>query len=109
MRHVSPGFVRPREVLTLRVSIPSSLVADPEQAITRMHEQIAGRIEQIPGVTSVGVSSSITMDGFDSNDPIFVEDFPRPGGRIPPLRRFKYVGAELLPRRWATRSSPDGR
>jgi predicted permease len=31
------------------------------------------------------------MDGYDSNDPIFVEDFPGPGGRIPPLRRFKWV------------------
>jgi putative ABC transport system permease protein len=91
MRHVSPGFVNPGEVLTLRVSIPSSLVPDPE-ATTRMHEQIAGRIAQLPGVTSVGVSSSITMDGSSGNDPIFVEDFPGPGGRIPPLRRFKYVG-----------------
>jgi predicted permease len=91
MRHVSPGFVSPGEVLTLRVSIPSSLVADPE-ATTRMHEQIAGRIGQIPGVTAVGVASSITMDGSGGNDPIFVEDFPGPGGRIPPLRRFKFVG-----------------
>jgi len=90
MRQVSPGFVKPAEVLTLRVSIPSSLVADPE-ATMRMHEQIARRIEQIPGVTAVGVSSSITMDGSNGNDPIFVEDFPGPGGRIPPLRRFKHA------------------
>ena len=95
MRHVSPGFVNPGEVLTLRVSIPSSLVSDPE-ATTRMHQQIAGRIEQLPGVTSVGVSSSITMDGSSGNDPIFVEDFPGPGGRIPPLRRFKYVGGRYV-------------
>jgi putative ABC transport system permease protein len=40
----------------------------------------------------VGLSSSITMDGNDSNDPIFVEDFPGPGGRLPPLRRFKWIG-----------------
>jgi predicted permease len=32
------------------------------------------------------------MDGFDSNDPIFVEEFPDAGGKIPPLRRFKFVG-----------------
>jgi predicted permease len=32
------------------------------------------------------------MDGNDNNDPIFVEDFPGPGGRIPPLRRFKWIG-----------------
>jgi putative ABC transport system permease protein len=95
MRHVRPGFVSPGEVLTLRVSIPSSLVSDPE-ATTRMHEQIAARIEQIPGVKAVGVSSSITMDGSNGNDPIFVEDFPGPGGRIPPLRRFKYLGGHYF-------------
>jgi putative ABC transport system permease protein len=90
MRQVEPGFSNPQEVLTLRVSIPAQLVADPEQ-VAGTHEQILRRIEQLPGVTSVGHSSSITMDGNDSNDPIFVEEFPGPGGRIPPLRRFKWV------------------
>ncbi|MDQ3211726.1 MAG: ABC transporter permease, partial [Acidobacteriota bacterium] len=90
MRRVDPGFTGPAEVLTLRVSIPESLVQDKEQA-ARTHEQIARRIEQIPGVTAVGLSSSITMDGNDSNDPIFVEDFPGAGGQMPPLRRFKWI------------------
>jgi predicted permease len=92
MRQVDPGFTRPEEVLTARISIPESLVADPVET-ARMHEQIAARIAQVPGVTSVGVTSSITMDGNNSNDPIFVEDFPAPEGRIPPLRRYKWVGA----------------
>ena len=63
---------------------------DDEQAI-RTHEQIVRKLEQIPGVRSVGVSNSITMDGFDSNDPIFVEDFPPPADKLPPLRRFKWT------------------
>ncbi|HET7619565.1 MAG TPA: FtsX-like permease family protein, partial [Vicinamibacterales bacterium] len=91
MRHVDPGFTHPESVLTLRVSIPESLIGDPQQT-ARTHQQIAERLSQMPGVTSVGVSSSITMDGYDDNDPIFVEDFPQPGGGIPPLRRFKWVG-----------------
>jgi predicted permease len=90
MRDVNPGFVRPQEVITLRVSIPESIVKDNEQAI-RTHEQIVRKLEQIPGVRSVGVSNSITMDGNDSNDPIFVEDFPPPADKIPPLRRFKWT------------------
>ena len=92
LRQVDPGFTKPEEVLTLRVSIPESLVEDPIQT-ARLHQQIAERIAQVPGVGSVGVSSSITMDGFDSNDPIFVEDQPTPEGRIPPMRRFKWIGA----------------
>lgn len=95
MRRVDPGFTRPEEVLTLRVAIPESLVKDPVQT-ARMHAQIAARIDQIPGVTSVGVSSAITMDGRDSNDPIFVEDFPIPDGRIPTLRRYKWIGANYF-------------
>ena len=90
MRRVDPGFTRPEEVLTLRISIPESLVKDDEQT-ARTHEQIARRLEQIPGVSSVGLSSSITMDGFDSNDPVFVEEFPGPPDRLPPIRRFKWI------------------
>jgi putative ABC transport system permease protein len=91
LRDVEPGFTQPEDVLTLRVSIPETLVADPEQAI-RMHEQIVHRIEQVPGVRSVGTTSSITMDGNDSSDPVFVEDAPVAPGVIPPLRRYKWIG-----------------
>jgi putative ABC transport system permease protein len=91
MRQVDPGFRDPRSVLTLRVSIPPAIAPDQVQT-ARMHEQIAQRIAQVPGVTAVGVTSSITMDGNDSNDPMFVEDFPSAGDRIPALRRYKWIG-----------------
>ena len=91
MRQVDPGFTDPQNVLTLRVSVPPAVADDHVQA-ARMHEQIAQRIAQVPGVTAVGVSTSITMDGNDSNDPMFVEDFPSPEGRIPVLRRYKWIG-----------------
>ena len=91
MRQVQPGFTKPEEVLTIRISIPEMLVKDPAETV-RMHQQISERIAQVPGVRSVGLSSSITMDGNDSNDPIFAEDFPVPEGRIPPMRRYKWIG-----------------
>ena len=90
MRDVPPGFERPEEVLTMRISIPRALIEDPAQ-IARAHEQILRRIEAVPGVQSVGLSSSVTMDESNSMDPIFVEDFPGPDGQIPPLRRFKWI------------------
>jgi predicted permease len=90
MRNVDPGFTHPEEVLTLRIAIPESLVKEPEQSV-RTHAEVVRRLEAIPGVSSVGVSSSITMDGFDSNDPIFIEEFPQPDGGIPPLRRYKWI------------------
>ncbi|HVL66814.1 MAG TPA: ABC transporter permease [Vicinamibacterales bacterium] len=92
MRQVDPGFTRPEEVLTVRVSIPSSVVRDPEQT-ARTQEAIAARIAQVPGVTSVGVTSAVPMDGNDTWDPLFLEDFPVPEGRIPAIRRYKWIGA----------------
>ncbi len=76
IRDVPPGFQNPETVLTMRISIPTAVVADQGQVV-RMYEEIAHRIEAIGGVQSVGVSSGITMDGNSNNDPIWVEDFPR--------------------------------
>ena len=47
----------------------------------------------MPGVSSVGVSSSITMDGNDSWDPIFAEGITPEGGAMPPVRRYKWIGS----------------
>ena len=90
MRNVSPGFTNPRDVLTFRVSIPTAIAAESEQSAS-MHEQILHRLEALPGITAVSLSSSVTMDGNDSNDPIFREDKPAPEGQMPPLRRFKWT------------------
>jgi putative ABC transport system permease protein len=95
MRDVPPGFVRPEEVLTMRISIPDAVIADPQQ-VAATHEQIQRRIQTISGVRSAGLSSSVTMDGRNSSDPIFVEDFPAPEGQLPPLRRFKYVSENFF-------------
>ena len=90
LRRVNPGFVNAHEVLTFRVTVPDALVSDPE-VVARTHEEIARRLGQIPGVKSVGLSSSLTMDGLDSNDAVFVEDHPLPPGRVPAVRRFKWI------------------
>ena len=91
MRNVPPGFIEPDDVLTLRINIPTALVADPAQ-VAQTHEQIQRKLSEIPGVSSVGTTSSITMDGNDSNDPLFAEGVPTPEGKIPPLRRQKWIG-----------------
>jgi predicted permease len=87
---VEPGFIRPETVQTFRVAVPEALAKEPEQSV-RVHQQIVERLLAVPGVERVGLSSSITMDGGNNNDPIFVEDKPSPEGQIPPLRRFKFV------------------
>jgi len=90
MRQVHPGFTRPEEVQTFQLAIPGDITGNGEQ-FARTHEQIAHRLEQVPGVVSVGLSSSITMDGEDNGNPLFVEHVQVPEGALPPLRRFKSV------------------
>jgi len=90
LRRVNPGFLHPEEVLTFRLTVPEALVRDPE-AVTRTYEDIARRISLVPGVRSVGLSSSLTMDGLDSNDGVFLEDFPLAPGQLPGIRRLKWV------------------
>jgi putative ABC transport system permease protein len=88
MRQVHPGFVRPEQVQTFRLAIPENLIADPQET-ARTHESIAERLARVPGVESVGISSSITMDGEDNGNPLQVQDFRVAEGSLPPLRRFK--------------------
>jgi predicted permease len=88
MRQVHPGFARPEQVQTFRLAVPENLIGDPQQ-MARTHESIGERLAQVPGVESVGISSSITMDGEDNGNPLQVEDFPVAKGSLSPLRRFK--------------------
>jgi len=95
LRNVDPGFRDPEEVLLVRLNILPSEVGDPV-AVGRTHQRLHDRLAAVPGVTAVGLSSSATMDGYDSNDPIFVEGFPVPESQVPPIRRFKWVGEDYF-------------
>ena len=91
MQQVTPGFVRPAEVQTFRIEVPEALASNGEQ-MARIHQQIGERLRQVPGVVSVGLSSSITMDGEDNTNPVQVEHVSVAEGQMPPLRRYKSVG-----------------
>jgi predicted permease len=95
LRNVDPGFRNPDEVLLVRLNIPSADVEDPVE-VAQMHRLLSERLRELPGVTSVGFSSSVTMDGWDSNDPVYVEGFPVEEGQLPPIRRFKWVGEDYF-------------
>ena len=84
---VPPGYQRPEDVLTFRVAIPEGLIADDLQA-ARTLQNISERVARVPGVSSVGLASAITMDGEDNGNPFYVEDMPRTD---PPMRRYRSV------------------
>jgi hypothetical protein len=70
LRHVDPGFAGAHDVQTLRISIPSTQVKEPER-VTRMEEAILRKIEALSGVSSVAMITAVPMDGNNSSDPVF--------------------------------------
>jgi predicted permease len=90
LRDVHPGFARPHEVQTLRLSIPESQVKEPE-SVVRMHQAIADRMAAVPGVSSVAIASTVTMTGNGWHDPLFAADHTYSESQVPPIRMFKFV------------------
>jgi predicted permease len=90
LRHVDPGFSGAHDVQTLRISIPSTQVKEPEP-VTRMQEAILRKIEALTGVSSVAMITGVPMDGNNNNDPVFAQDLTYREGALPPIRRFKFI------------------
>ena len=90
LRNVHPGFSRPEEVQTFRVSIPTSQIKEAP-AVARMEQAIADRIAALPGVSSVALASTVTMSGQGWHDPVFAEDHTYTESQVPPIRLFKFV------------------
>jgi predicted permease len=95
LRQVNPGFTTPEEILTLRLSIPTAQVKEPE-AVIRMHQAIMDRIAAIPGVMSVGLTSLVPMTNSGWHDPIFAADKNYEQAKIPAIRSFKFISPGLL-------------
>ena len=87
---VQPGFTAPAELQTFRIAIPDS-EAPKEEQVVRMNEEILRKLAAIPGVSSVGLSTTIPMDGNSSMDPVFAQDHTYTEGQLAPIRRFKFI------------------
>ncbi len=90
MRHVRPGFTDPATIQTFRIYIPEADVKDP-QRVASMFEEMDRRLASIPGVKSVAISNSITMDGMADNDPVLAQDHPETQRNTTLLRRYKFI------------------
>ena len=90
LKNVSPGFQLPEEVLTLRISVPTSNTQSRVEA-ARTHQQILAQISQIPGVTSVSAVASAPMERQESWDDVAVEGFPLEEGEAARQRRLNWI------------------
>jgi predicted permease len=94
---VSPGFSEPAELQTFRIYIPARDMSDPT-AVEHATQDILEKVASIPGVSSVGVATSIPMGGVEHEyqDPISTADSQRPAGEVPPVRTFVFVSPEYF-------------
>ena len=90
LRKVEPGFTDAKHLETIRISIPASLVAEP-QRVTRIQNEIADKLATIPGVISVGFASAMPMEGLQPNWNMIFAEGHNYKGEITPLRLFKNV------------------
>ncbi len=60
LRDVDPGFANPEEVLTFRVAVPAAEIED-DAYVALAYEDMWRRLLELPGVTSVGASTALTM------------------------------------------------
>jgi predicted permease len=87
LRGVSPGFSGPEQVQTLRISMRAGQVPDPV-LVAQRQQAMLDAFAAVPGVTAVGLASSMPMDRFNAlGDSIDVEG-QQP---VPVVRRFKGI------------------
>ncbi len=95
LTRVQPGFVGPAEVQLFSLFIPEAELKEAERVVP-MQEAILRKVAAIPGVSSVGLSTSIPMDGNGSFDPVSARDRTYAEGQLPPIRPFKFVSPDFF-------------
>ena len=90
MRNVDPGFSEPASLQVMRISIPDTLVHDP-QTVVRMQNNILDKLAAIPGVSSTGFAASVPMSGAEPAwNNIYIEGKDYGDGNAP-MRLFNFV------------------
>ena len=93
---VEPGFANPETIQTAAISIPGSLVPEPER-VARLQQAMTDRLSSIAGVTAVGFATVLPMSGGAPDwDVIFVEGRHYAEGEIAPMRFFKNISPRFL-------------
>ncbi|HEV8412765.1 MAG TPA: ABC transporter permease [Bryobacteraceae bacterium] len=95
LRSVQPGFTRPEQIQTVRISIPEVQVAEPER-VTRMQSEILDKIAAVPGVASAAFASALPMEVDFRNVNAVSAEGKNQEERLPPIRRSKFVSPGLF-------------
>ncbi|MGA3049519.1 MAG: ABC transporter permease [Terracidiphilus sp.] len=92
LMHVDPGFTSPDSLQSFRFYIPETQIPDTQaERVVHQEQDILNKIAAIPGVYSVSFANSVPLDGFDTNDVLYIKDHVYGEGELPPIRRFKFI------------------
>ena len=95
LRHVEPGFTDAEHLQTMRISIPESLIKDPDM-VARTQNNIVDQLKAIPGVTSVGFATAVPMEGIEPNWNEIHKEGTHYENDAQPLRLFNYVSPDFF-------------
>ncbi|MGD0631721.1 MAG: ABC transporter permease [Terracidiphilus sp.] len=92
LTHVNPGFTDPNSLETFRFYIPETQIPDAQaDRVVHQYQEILNKLASLPGVTSVGFSNEVPMDGDNTNDLLYAQDRVYREAELPPVRRFKFI------------------
>jgi predicted permease len=92
---VDPGYGEPEAVLTLQIEISPGEIPDLEE-MARAHEVIGERISELPGVSSVGLTSKLPLSYGTHLNPIWAEGFSTNEESPFTAMQFTWVGGEFF-------------
>jgi predicted permease len=95
MRSVDLGF-RPEHVTTAGYSLPQKQYAK-QPAINAFNDELLRRLRQLPGVTSVGLTSFLPASGNNNNQTFVVEGYAPPKGANMNLATVAQVNGDYFP------------
>jgi predicted permease len=95
LRQVDPGFRNPEEIMAVSLYIPGSEVRSTAE-VALAYEAMVHRLEEIPGVSSVGLSNAIPMAFGGNVNPFYVRGEPTDSERARLSRVHKWIGGGYL-------------
>ena len=95
LRGVDPGFAEPRQAVAFRLALPRAEIPGDDQAIA-VYEQILAQLARIPGVSHVGATSGLTMEGRSNQNSFMAEDVPVGAGEGVIGGAYKAIAGDYL-------------
>jgi len=102
LQRVNPG-IRPDHVLTFRMRLPTDNLYKSDREQADFYHQVIGRVEQIPGVQSAGLTDVLPLGQQNDREYFTIEKRPLPPGQslVADFRRvssryFNTMGIALL-------------